>query len=251
MVVALVKKAALANVPTDPAIWMPALQVAQVMRAIAGEGTLNLVLLNAEHGVMVLADNVLQQTWIQAHCRHFQVTIVVSRGKHFVTYFRKNRLLSGSSEREGLVWLQALKAKRTLVEPVRHEEPRRTTRSAGQPQQHLVTYTNPNKMKLAIISTSPDQSQYENPALAWRRILQPKANALTTMSPSSVPVSNQIPNPTPTTRKRGQPRGSRNLCSKPIALRGVKIQRTEQNFTLSSCSHSDPSRSVGPESNLV
>ena len=103
MVVALVIKAALANVPTDPAIRMPALQAAQNKKAIAGEETLDLVLLNVEHGVTVLADNVLQQPWIQAQCQHFQVIIVVSRGKHFVTYFLKNRLLSGPSEREGLL----------------------------------------------------------------------------------------------------------------------------------------------------
>ena len=142
MVVALVIKAALANVPSDPVIRMPALQAVQGMRAIAGEGTLDLVLLNAEHGVMLLADNVLQQPLIQAQCRHFQVIIVVSRGEHFVTYFRKNRILVGPPEREGLLRLRELKAKRPLVEPIRHEEPRRTTRSANQPEQHLVVYTN-------------------------------------------------------------------------------------------------------------
>ena len=135
----------------------------------------------------------------------------------------------GPSEREGLIWLQEHKAKRPLVDPIRHEEPRRTTRSADQPQQHLVVYTNPNKVKIAIISTSPDQAQYEHPAAAWRCILQPKANAPTMMSPQSATVSNQIPNPSPTNRKRGRPTGSRNLCSKPKALRGVKIRRTEQN----------------------
>ena len=121
------------------------------MRAIAGEGTLDLILRNVEHGVIVLADDVLQQPWIQTQCQHFQVIIVVSRGKHL--------FLSGPSEREGLIWLQELKAKRPLVEPIRHEEPRRTTRSADQPQQHLVVYTNTNKVKIAIISTSPDQAQ--------------------------------------------------------------------------------------------
>jgi hypothetical protein len=50
MVVALVIKAALANVSTDPSIWMPELQAAQDTRALAGKGTLDLVLLNAEHG---------------------------------------------------------------------------------------------------------------------------------------------------------------------------------------------------------
>ena len=144
--VALVIKAALADLPTDPEIRTPALQAAQDMKAITGKGTMDLVLLKREHGVIVLADDVLQQPWIQTQCQHFQVIIVVSRGKHFVTYFRKNRFLSGPSEREGLIWLQELKAKRSLVDPIRHEEPRRTTRSADQPQQHLVVYTCPNKV---------------------------------------------------------------------------------------------------------
>ena len=76
--VALVIKAALAILPTNSEIWTPALQAAQDMRAIAGEGALDLVLLNMEHEVIVLADDVLQQPWIQAQCQHFQVIIVVS-----------------------------------------------------------------------------------------------------------------------------------------------------------------------------
>ena len=56
--VALVIKAALADLPTDSEIRTPALHAAQAMRAIAGEGTLDLILLNVEHGVIVLADDV-------------------------------------------------------------------------------------------------------------------------------------------------------------------------------------------------
>ena len=44
--------------PTDPEIRTPALQAAQAVRVIAGEGTLELILLNVEHGVIVLADDV-------------------------------------------------------------------------------------------------------------------------------------------------------------------------------------------------
>ena len=71
LVVALVIKAVLADLPTDPEIWTPALQAAQAMRTIAGEGTLELILLNVEHGVIVVADDVLQQPWIQTQCQHF------------------------------------------------------------------------------------------------------------------------------------------------------------------------------------
>jgi hypothetical protein len=53
-------KAGTSQFPTDPAIRTQALKAVQDMRAISGSS--DLVLLNAEHGVMVLADNVLQQT---------------------------------------------------------------------------------------------------------------------------------------------------------------------------------------------
>ena len=56
MVVALVIKAALRNLPGDPAFRAQALTAAQVLRATAGEGTLDLMLLNADHGVLLLAD---------------------------------------------------------------------------------------------------------------------------------------------------------------------------------------------------
>ena len=88
----------------------------------------------ATHGVIILKDTVLQQTWVQEQCEHFQVIIVVSGGKHFITYFRHTRLLSGPTERDGSLWLQELKVKRPLVDLFRQEEPRRTMRSAGQPQ---------------------------------------------------------------------------------------------------------------------
>ena len=50
------------------------------------------MLLNAQHGVLILEDTVLRQAEIQAQCIHFQVIIVVSRGKHFITYYRRTQL---------------------------------------------------------------------------------------------------------------------------------------------------------------
>ena len=87
--VALVIKAALRHLPTDPAIGTPAMEAAQKLRSNEGEGTCDLMLLNAQHGVLILADTVLNRPEIQAQCIHFQVIIVVSRGKHFVTYYRR------------------------------------------------------------------------------------------------------------------------------------------------------------------
>ena len=48
--VALVIKAALRHLPIDPAVSTQALMAAQILRANAGEGTSDLMLLNAQHG---------------------------------------------------------------------------------------------------------------------------------------------------------------------------------------------------------
>ena len=117
MVVALVIKETLRNLSVNPAISAQALAAVQILRTAAEVGTLNLMLLNADHGVLILADTVLSQPWVQAQCEHFQVIIVVSRGKHFITYYRRTKLLAGQIEGDGRLWLQELKAKRPLVEP--------------------------------------------------------------------------------------------------------------------------------------
>ena len=107
------------------------MEAAQILRSNAGEGTLDLMLLNAQHGVLILADTVLNLPEIQAQCAHFQVIIVVSRGKHFITYYRQTKLLAGPKEEDGRIWLQEIKAKRPLVGVLRPEEPTRTTRSTS------------------------------------------------------------------------------------------------------------------------
>ena len=161
--VALVIKAALRHIPIDPAVSTQALMAAQILRSNAGEGTLDLMLLNAQHGVLILADTVLNQPEIQAQCIHFQVIIVVSRGKHFITYYRRTQLLDGLNEEDGRIWLQELRVKRPLVEVVQQEEPAGTTRSISQPTPHLVSYTTTNNIKIAILSNSPNQQQYQDP----------------------------------------------------------------------------------------
>ena len=75
------------------------------------ERTYDLMLLNAQHGVVILADTVLARPEIQTQCAHFQVIIVVSRGKHFVTYYRRTQLLAGPREEDGRLWLQELRMK--------------------------------------------------------------------------------------------------------------------------------------------
>ena len=116
--VALVLKAALGSIPPDLATQAQALRAKQILTAVAGEGTLDIALLNAEHGIMVIENSVLQQTWMQEQCEHFKIIIVISRGKHYITYFRHSRLLSGPRERDGIIWLQELKARRPLMDPI-------------------------------------------------------------------------------------------------------------------------------------
>jgi hypothetical protein len=116
LVVALVIKAALRHLPADPLFSTHALAAAQSLRTTAGEGTLDLMLLNATHGVLIIADTVLNLPEIQAQCVHFRIIIVVSRGKHFITYYCRTRLLTGPNEDDGRLWLQEIKKKRPLVD---------------------------------------------------------------------------------------------------------------------------------------
>jgi hypothetical protein len=116
--VALVLRAALSSIPPDPETAAQALRAKTTLTAIAGAGTMDIALLNVEHGIMVIEDLVLQQTWVQEQCEHFKVIIVISRGKHFITYFRHSNLLSGPRERDGTIWLQELKARRPLTDSI-------------------------------------------------------------------------------------------------------------------------------------
>ena len=88
-VVALILRAALRRLPVNSCIQTKAQAAVQVLQRTAGTGTLKIELLNADHGVLVIADTTLLQLWVQEQCGHFQVIIVNSRGKYFITYFRK------------------------------------------------------------------------------------------------------------------------------------------------------------------
>ena len=72
MVVALVIKATLRNLPVNPATSAQVLAAAQLLRTAAGAGTLDLMLHNANHGVLILADTVLSQPWVQVQCEHLK-----------------------------------------------------------------------------------------------------------------------------------------------------------------------------------
>jgi hypothetical protein len=63
--VALVLKAALSSIPPDPATAAQALRAKTILTAIAGKAIMDIALLNAEHGIMVIEDLILQQPWMQ------------------------------------------------------------------------------------------------------------------------------------------------------------------------------------------
>ena len=117
--VALILRAALRQLPVNSGIRAKAQAAAQVLKNSAGVGTFDIELLNADHGVLLIADTILQQPWVQEQSEHFQAIIVNSRGKHFITSFRKIGLYA----MDGAVWLQEFKAKRPLVEFIKPEEP--------------------------------------------------------------------------------------------------------------------------------
>ena len=117
--------------------------------------------------------------------------------------------------------------KRPLVEAVRREESAGTTRSTSQPTPHLVSYTTANNVKNAILSNSPDQQQYQDPAVAWRRIFKHTDSGHAGGAAGSTVAQKLEMERNPQSRKRGRPMGTKNSCSKPKAIRGVKARRME------------------------
>ena len=57
--VGLVLKPALHSILPNPDTKMQAFRVKQALTAVVGKGTLDIALLNAEHGIMVIEDSVL------------------------------------------------------------------------------------------------------------------------------------------------------------------------------------------------
>ena len=153
---------------------------------------------------------------------------MVSRGKHFITYYRRTQLLADPSEEDGRLWLQELRVKRPLVEAERREESAGTTRSISQPTPHLVSYTTINNVKIAILSNSPDQQPYKDPKAAWRRIFRQEDHAKEDSAADSTTALAKAMVSNTSSRKRGRPPGSnKSQCSKPKAIRGVKARRLE------------------------
>ena len=115
----------------------------------------------------------------------------------------------------------------TSMDVVRREETAGATRSTSQPTPHLVSYTTANNTKIAILSHSPDQQQYKDPAVAWRRIFKHTNSDHAGSAAGSTSAHLIDMERNPSSRNRGRPVGNKNQCSKPKAIRGVKTRRME------------------------
>ena len=71
--------------------------------------------LNAHHGLLLIEDSILWQPWILDKCQHFQVIIIISKGIHFITY-RKESYLKDAAKPMGDLWQHELKMIRPFVE---------------------------------------------------------------------------------------------------------------------------------------
>ena len=93
------------KLPVDPQSNAQVLAVAQILRTTAAAKTLQLMLPNANYEVLVLADTVSSQPCVQAQCEHFKVIIVVSKGKQYITYYRRTKLLAEQIEVNARIWM--------------------------------------------------------------------------------------------------------------------------------------------------
>jgi hypothetical protein len=115
------------------------------------EGTIEIMIMlhNAAHGVLLIEVTLSNSHGVQIQCPHLQVIIVVSNGKHCITYHRKNSCLAEDTERTRELPL------RPLVDPEIISD------------QDTDPLANQHKIRLAILSRLPDQQQYEEPSVTW------------------------------------------------------------------------------------
>ena len=137
-------------------------------------------ILNAERGILLVEDEVLAMPEVQEQCAHFQVITVISRGNHYVNYYRRERqctaALTNNREPADTQWTTDWLTDLQKVRPLR--DTNRTRKhmeayEAAPPSPTLVTYSNPQKVRFAVFSNSPDQWKYQDVNTAWRRIFHP------------------------------------------------------------------------------
>jgi hypothetical protein len=79
---------------------MSVLTGAQALGQEVGVGTHKWMLSNSDFRILIMADNVLTHPWVQTQCKYVQDIFVVSGGKHYVTYYRKDGVISSPDERD-------------------------------------------------------------------------------------------------------------------------------------------------------
>ena len=131
-----------------------------------------------------MADEVLALPKVQEQCAHFHVITVVSRGNHYVNYYRRERrctaALANTQDPTDTQWmmdwltdLQTIRPLRDTNRPMKQLE----MHEAAPPSPMLVAYSNPQKVRIVVFSHSPDQLKYQNAKTAWHRIFQPANHA--------------------------------------------------------------------------
>ena len=92
ILVALVTRAMLKDIPLDRKIQQNAgTGVAALQRGAVSGFLPATALLNADRGILLVEDEVLALPEVQKQCAQFQVITVVSRGNHYVNYYRRER----------------------------------------------------------------------------------------------------------------------------------------------------------------
>ena len=154
---ALVTRAMLKDIPLDRKIQQNAdTGVAALQRGAAREFLPATALLNADRDILLVEDEVLALPEVQEQCAQFQVITVVSRGNHYVNYYRRERRCKtgrantrGPTDNQWMIdWMTDLQAIRPLRDTNRRVK-QLETQEAAPPSPLLVTYSNPQNAKTA------------------------------------------------------------------------------------------------------
>ena len=121
---------------------------------------------------------------VQEQCAQFQVITVVSRGNHYVNYYRRERRCTTGrantrdpTDTQWMIdWMTDLQSIRLLRDTNRLVK-QLETQEAAPPSPLLVTYSYPQNVRFAVFSYSPDQMKYQDAKTAWHRIFQPANHA--------------------------------------------------------------------------
>ena len=113
--------------------------------------------------LLVVEDAVLAPPEVQEQCAHFQVITVVSRGNHYVNYYRRERqclaVMADPRDSPDTQWMRDWMTDLQVIRPLRDTNRRAKpleTQEAAPPSPLLVTYSNPQNVRFAVFFYSPD-----------------------------------------------------------------------------------------------